>query len=338
MFRTFCLTVFLLCCTNGFAGSPQHVALLGDLELASGEILHDCQIGYRIDGTLNDDRSNVIVFLTWFTGTTADLARYDLVGPGKLADTDHSYVISIDALGNGVSTSPSNSTRQSEADFPFISIEDMVNSQHELLTRHLGIQHVNAVIGLSMGGMQTFQWIGQHPDFMDRAIPIEGSPGMTSYDLVQWRTHEMAIEMMLGAEIDNGDIMRFLSSLNLLTLWTPRYFLANVSVADLQGFLAESGEGSRDQSAYNYLSQLRAMMAHDVYANDRPEGPNYANSLKADVLVVNFAGDQMVNPAPGRALAESVNEDYIEIETICGHMGTTCESDRMVNRVHEFLE
>lgn len=332
------LAVLLLFCTNGLASSPQHMASLGDLELASGEVLHDCQIGYRIDGTLNADRSNVIVFLTWFTGTSADLARYELVGPGKLADTNRFYIISIDALGNGVSTSPSNSLRQPGADFPFISIEDMVNSQHRLLTRHLGIQNARAVIGLSMGGMQTFQWMGQYPDFMQGAIPIEGSPRMTSYDLVQWQTHEMAIEMMLGAGIGNGDVMRFLSSLNLLTLWTPEYFLANVSTGDLPGFLAEAGKDSSEQDAYDYLSQLRAMMAHDVFAHDPEEGPGYADSLKADVLVVNFASDQMVNPATGRALAESVKQEYAEIETICGHMGTTCESDRVVRLVHDFLE
>jgi len=57
--------------------------------------------------------------------------------------------------------------------------------QHILLTRHLGIEHARVVMGISMGGMQTFQWMGQYPEFMDKAIPIDGSPRMTSYDLLQ---------------------------------------------------------------------------------------------------------------------------------------------------------
>ena len=112
------------------ADSPQQFAAIGDLPLVSGEILYDVRLGYRTAGTLNADKSNVIVFPTWFTGSSEDLLRFDKIGPGKLADTDRFYVIAIDALGNGISTSPSNSERQPGADFPAIQIDDMVNAAH----------------------------------------------------------------------------------------------------------------------------------------------------------------------------------------------------------------
>src|SRR5210317_1230186 len=126
MYLKFLPALVLIVCANVFADTPPQLASLGDLELSSGEILLDTSIAYRTEGTLNEDQSNVLVFLTWFTGTTQDLIKYELIGPGKMADTDQFYVISIDALGNGVSTSPSNSSRQGSSDFPNISIEDMV--------------------------------------------------------------------------------------------------------------------------------------------------------------------------------------------------------------------
>jgi len=172
------IIIMCLVATGALAGSPQQMT----------ETLPNCEVGYRTAGTLNADKSNVIIFLTWFTGTSGDLLKYELIGPGKLTDTDRYFVIAIDALGNGVPSSPSTSIRQPGTQFPDISIDGMVKLQYILLTNHLGINHVLAVTGISMGGMQTFQWIGQHPKFMEKAVPIEGSPRMTSYDLLQWQT------------------------------------------------------------------------------------------------------------------------------------------------------
>jgi homoserine O-acetyltransferase len=69
-------------------------------------------------------------------------------------------VILVDALGNGLSSSPSNTSN-----FPDITIHDMVVAEHELLTRKLKISHLYAVMGISMGGMQTFEWLASYPDF-----------------------------------------------------------------------------------------------------------------------------------------------------------------------------
>jgi len=169
----------------------QKFAHLGDFKLESGQVIRECRIGYRIFGKLNDDKSNAILVPTWAGGTSEQLQSN--FGPGKLIDTDKYYVIAVDALSNGISSSPSNSRLQPRMSFPRFSFRDLVKTQHELLTRVLKLNHVRAVIGVSMGGMQTFQWLVSYPDFMDKAISIVGSPRLAPYDLVLWQIQIDAI-------------------------------------------------------------------------------------------------------------------------------------------------
>ena len=174
------------------ADGAQQFAAIGDLPLESGETLHDCRLGYRTFGRLDAAKANVVVFTTWYGGTTADLI--DLIGPGGLVDASKYYVVAIDALADGVSSSPSNSKAQARMKFPKISIRDMVTSQERLLTRVLHLDHVKAVMGFSMGGMQTFQWLVSFPGFLDKAIALSGSPRLSAYDELLWQSEIDAIE------------------------------------------------------------------------------------------------------------------------------------------------
>ena len=170
----------------------QQFAALGDFKLESGEHIHDCRLGYRTFGRLNGDKSNVVLVPTWLRGTTSDLGL-PLFGSGKLVDASIYFVVAIDSLSNGVSASPSNSRRQPRMKFPKITIRDMVNSQYQLVTKVLHLDHVRAVVGLSMGGMQTFEWMVSYPDSMDKAVPIIGSPRLAPYDLLLWQSVNDAI-------------------------------------------------------------------------------------------------------------------------------------------------
>lgn len=334
--RYLVLVVFSFGVWGSSLADGQQMASIGRLILSSGKALEDCRVGYRTYGQMNADRSNIIVMPTWFTGTTADLERYLLVGPGRLADSDRYYVITVDALGNGVSSSPSNSEITKD-NFPTVSIEDMVESQHRLLTEVLDVPHVNTVMGVSMGGMQTFQWLGAYPEFMDHAVPIDGSPKMTSYDLLQWQSHRSIIRTLQNAGSSNGDIMELLSVINQLTLWTPAYFVENVSPEALPEFLRSSGEGYSSFDADDYVLQLDAMIGQDVAGPTEADRLRYIESVVAKVLIIGVPGDHMVNPEPGKMMAALIAADYFEIDSNCGHMGSTCEADRVARRVHQFL-
>ena len=122
----FFVVAFLL--LVGWAGAPQaenpalQFAELGDLELVGGDVLEDVRLGYRTAGELNADGSNAILFPTWFGGTSEQL----LGVWSPWIDTDRFFLVVVDALGNGVSTSPSNSAAHPGRSFPQIGIRDMV--------------------------------------------------------------------------------------------------------------------------------------------------------------------------------------------------------------------
>jgi pimeloyl-ACP methyl ester carboxylesterase len=140
---------------------------LGDFALQSGATLPGAWIAYKTFGSSN---SPAILYPSWFSGSISD--NEWLIGEDKALSPKNYFIIITALFGNGQSISPSNSKI---APFPKIALYDNVRAQHELLTQKLGISHLRLVTGWSMGGVQSFQWATQYPDFMDLVIPFCGS-------------------------------------------------------------------------------------------------------------------------------------------------------------------
>ncbi|ETN37913.1 uncharacterized protein HMPREF1541_07536 [Cyphellophora europaea CBS 101466] len=136
-----------------------------DFSFADGTTLHNVKVAYR---SYNRASSEGVVLiptcyggiingtLTWTEAPFDALSKY--------------HVVVVAMLGNGESASPSN-----KAMFPEpgeLRYQDLVNAQHALLTQHLGVSQLEAVIGFSMGGQQAYHWSVMYPDFMKRVIPI----------------------------------------------------------------------------------------------------------------------------------------------------------------------
>lgn len=325
--------VLLVVAAIRVAAAEQQFVTLRDLSLDSGQSLH-CTVGYRTYGTLNERRSNVIVFPTWFYGTTGDLERLGKVGPGLLADPDRYYVITVDALGNGVSCSPSNSDLLSGSGPVEISTADMVRAQYRLLTEGLDIDRVHAILGISMGGMQALRWLEMYPGFMDKVVVVDGSPQMTSYDLLHWAVHKDVVRSLQEAGAPDATIGGVMARLMNLTLYTPDYFIDAVDPNAVDDFLAPTYEPNPAFRADDYVAQLDAMMNHDVLAGDFLESVRRSG---VDVLIVSTPSDHMVNQSPARKLAEQIGAATLSVDSRCGHLGSTCESATVHAGVAAFL-
>src|SRR5262249_47351316 len=127
-------------------------------------------ISFVTHGTLNASKSNAILMVTALTGNHHRLDF--LIGPGKALDTTKYFVVATDAIGNGLTTSPSNSKTQPRMQFPRSGMRDWVEPQRGLLGDKLGIAQVVAVVGPSMGGMQALQWGVPPPDFMEALVGL----------------------------------------------------------------------------------------------------------------------------------------------------------------------
>ena len=333
----FALLAAVLCLAASSYAQDQKFADLGDFKLVSGETLRNCRIGYRTFGKMNADRSNIVVFPTWAGGTTEQLK--DNVGAGKLINDADYYVILIDALANGVSSSPSNSASQPHMNFPKIAVRDMVNTQHELLTKALGIQRVKAVMGISMGGMQTFQWMVSYPDFMDKAIPIVGSPHVAPYDVVFWRINIDSIED--GAGWNHGDytenpakVVHF--EIGELILQTPAEY--NRTHTREQALAAlKKAETDKAEDANDTIRQSEAMIGLDVSDAFGGSMEKAAAAVKVKVFVVVAKQDHTVTPQPARNFAELLHAPVLELESDCGHLATGCEGPKLAAAVSDFL-
>jgi len=177
---------------------------LGDFKLESGEVIKDFAVSYVTHGTLNAKKSNAILMVTAISGNHHRLDF--LIGPGKALDPAKYFIVATDAIGNGLTTSPSNSQAQPRMKFPRFSIRDMIHSTHRLVTQHLGVDHVVAVIGPSMGGMQVLQFGVSYPDFMGSLVamvPLAKTPAWTVLVLDATRK-----AIMLDPAWNNGNYTR----------------------------------------------------------------------------------------------------------------------------------
>lgn len=333
-----CLLLSVACLASPTLAQTLQFADIGDFKTESGETIRDCRIGYRTFGTLNSNKSNAILFPTWALGTTEQLISS--FGPGKLVDSTKYYGIAVDALANGVSSSPSNSKLQPRMSFPKITIRDMVNTQHELLTKHLHIDHLKAVMGISMGGMQTFQWMVSYPDFMDKAIPIVGSPRMTPYDIVFLRAQLRAImtdREWNGGNYTNNPARVAEAEFMALILSTPDEFNRRMTREQLDHEL-DKAKNTTGFDSNDKIRQLEAILALDVSAPFGGSMERAAARVEAKAFVITAVKDRAVTPAPAIDFARLVRAKLLELDSDCGHIAPGCESATVNPAVAEILE
>lgn len=184
-------------------------AWFDNYKFRGGETLERLKTHYATLGTphrnAQGDIDNAVLVLHWTgaDGRTLLSPTYTkaLFDPGRPLDANRYYLIFPDNVGHGQSSKPSDGLK---VKFPNYDYGDIVDLQHRLVTETLGIKHLHAILGMSMGGMNAWQWAEAYPDMMDGVMPVVSLPITVSGRNLLWR--RMVIDAIRSdPEWKNGD-------------------------------------------------------------------------------------------------------------------------------------
>ena len=279
---------------------PKHGDFVIDsFRFATGEVLPKLRLHYATLGVPRRDAAgkvtNAVLMLHPTGGSAGKYLEEDVVktlyGRGQPLDVSRWYTILPDSIGHGRSSKPSDSLH---ARFPHYDYSDMVEAQYRLVSEGLGINHLRLVTGISMGGMHTWLWGEQHPDFMDALMPMVSLPVEIAGRNRMWR--RMAIDAIRNDPAWNkGEYQKAPAGL----MQAARIFsVATAGAVDLQRRAPTRDQADRLLAE---MAQQRAEIdANDLlYALDSSRTYNpqpHLGKIKARLLAVN-AADDFINPA-----------------------------------------
>ena len=176
----------------------QHEFVIKNFKTESGVVLPEARIVYGTYGKLDAAGDNAVLLPSHYM---AEMHGYGwLIGEGGIAkgkalDPAKLFLITSELFGNGRSSSPSNTPEPFHGPrFPVMTIRDNVNAVHQMLIEQLGVKHLRAVIGFSMGAQQAFQWAVSYPDFMERIVATSGTAKTYGHGIVRNEGEIGAIE------------------------------------------------------------------------------------------------------------------------------------------------
>jgi homoserine O-acetyltransferase/O-succinyltransferase len=331
---------------------------LGDLTLEHGCVLSDVTIAYETYGQLAPDGRNAILITHGYTSNHHAAGRYGLadgkigwwdrlIGPGKAIDTARFFVVSSNVLGSCYGTTGPGSINPATGkpygpEFPDITMRDIVAAQRELLVR-LGVTHLVAVAGPSLGGRQAFQWAVSYPDFMDGIVAVASSPkGLGKDDAVHHLIQRLSTDPNWnnGWYYERGGITHTLTAIRMETL--KRYGIEAVIGVDHLSSEHREARIRRQAEAW-----AREFDAHSLVvlrkASVRFDAQSHFRAIRAKVLYVISRTDQLFPPSMGarvmgRLQAAGVEATYIELDSEYGHLASGREADQWAPALQAFIE
>ena len=350
------------------------------LLLECGKKLGPIDVAYETYGQLNAAGDNAILICHALSGN-AHVAGYShaddkkpgwwegMVGPGKGIDTNKYFVICSNFLGGCAGTTgPSCINPATEKhyglDFPIITIADMVRVQKMLLDA-LGIKHLLAVIGGSIGGMQVLQWAIAYPEMLDAAIPIATTTHLGAQSIAFDAVGRSAI--LADADFAGGQYHSREIPAHGLAI---ARMIGHITYLSEEGMRQKFGRQLRSAGKYNYdfnseftvetyldhqgqtfverfdaNSYLYITKASDYFDLPRDYGSlrQAFSNVQARFLVVSFSSDWLFTPAQSEATVDALvangkDVSYCNVASNYGHDAFLLENDTLAAFLSSFLE
>ncbi|WP_306031278.1 alpha/beta fold hydrolase [Stappia sp. MMSF_3263] len=305
---------------------------LGDFTLQRGATLRGAHLAYKTFGTLSAKRDNAIVYPTWYSGQHMD--NEWLVGTGMALDPEKYFIIIPNMIGNGLSSSPSNTSEPyNAARFPNVTAYDNVRAQHRLVTEKFGIERLPLVVGWSMGALQTFHWGAMYPDMVERIAPFCGSAKCSRHNFVFLEGVKAALtadaawnEGWYEKKPERG--LRAMARVYAGWGFSQAFYreeldLKVLGFSSLEDFLVAFWEGFfLPKDANNLLTMLWTWQNGDISDNPLYNGDFRAAlaAIKAKAFVMPGRTDLYFPPEDSAfEVANMPNAELVPIESIWGH-------------------
>ncbi len=353
---------------------------------AGGKTVKNVKVGWEAYGSLNASKDNVILICHYFTGNSHAAGKYSsedkqfgywdsIIGSGKPVDTDKFYVVSVDSLVNlatgnpkVITTGPASNNPETGKPygmtFPIVTIRDFVNVQKALFDS-LGVKKLHAVIGPSMGALQTYEWASAYPEMVERAIPVIGA-GWADGNLIGW-LNIWAAPIMLDPNWNGGDyyngpppLKGLAEALKIVTLHAQHWEWANgvfgrawaekdkdpsASFANqykIEAVLDSVGKARAKASDANHFLYLAK--ANQLFLTGH--GASFIEGLQrinAPTLIIHTDEDLIFFPEEVRETAALIKSDgtpveLVELQGTRGHLDGVLNIKQAGGKIKAFLE
>ena len=313
------LAFALVLCAVVTAHAETQTFLTYDFEFENGSVLPELRVAYETHGNLDPGRDNAILLVH---GTSGDRHAFDpVIGPGRTFDTNKYFVITVDAIGGGESSSPKDGLGQ---DFPRYTIRDMMAVQHALVTHGLELSTLRAVGGSSMGSFVSLEWGIHHPEMVRSLILLVPSPKAEAN--FQLTVDLLTSVIALDPEWQGGRYTH--NPIEGLRLAGMLYYPWVVSAAYLDRIPAPRVAKELERSARSYGSwdanslvfRYAASRAHDVAAPFGGDMTTALSQISAPTLILPSASDRLLGLDGARRIRDGVKHaSYAEIPSDLGH-------------------
>ncbi len=333
--------------------AEHHTFVIDGFKTESGVTLPQARVVYGTYGHLNAARDNVVLLPSHYL---ANHHGYEwLIGPGLALDTARLYLVATELFGNGSSSSPSNTPEPFHGPrFPVTTIRDNVEAVHQLLVKDLGVTHVRAVIGFSMGAQQAFQWAVSYPAFADRIVATSGTAKTYGHGVM--RLEGQIAALTADPTFNGGDYttppkvglaafgMVWAAWLYSQEWWRRELWRGNAPSGITQEQFIQSWRNRFSADANDYILQARTWERHDVGTTPGFGGDveKALRSITVPVLYMPSETDLYFPLADARYEAQFIRRvQLVPIPSLWGHpagAGANPDDKRFLNeQIARFL-
>ena len=377
--------------------TPQTYRFDQALPLRSGAVLPAYELVVETYGQLNADKSNAVLICHALNASHHVAGRHadaqgqpiprsegwwdNMIGPGKPVDTNRWFVIGVNNLGSCFgSTGPTHTNPATGqpwgADFPVVTVEDWVDAQARLLDA-MGIKTLAAVMGGSLGGMQTLSWTLQYPDRVKHAVVVASAPNLNAENIAFNEVARRAIvtdpDFHEGHYLRHGTLPR--RGLRIARMIGHITYLSDDVMNEKFGRTQKPADGhsvALAEQAYRYSTQavefeiesylryqgdkfseyfdantyLLITRALDYFDPAREHGGRLSAALaqaSAKFLLISFTTDWRFSPARSREIVKALLDNrrdvsYAEIDAPHGHDAFLLDDVRYHQEVRAYFE